>query len=142
VRLPRYCTRLPNEVLPSQRLRYRVPSHLLLAHYTCYYYDIQPVDDLRVTSYCDSSSLFKAEEEFRDRDVDSSSWYLKLDHDIRTLSEVRDKLPFKLVSLHARIQSPRRQTCVYLTRPEQLDVLADHRAIAVLNDLLAAGQPT
>jgi hypothetical protein len=38
---------------------------------------IIPADGLRVTSYCDNSSLLKAEEEFHTRDNDSSSWYFK-----------------------------------------------------------------
>jgi hypothetical protein len=60
---------------------------------------IKPVDDLRVTSYCDNSTLLKAEEEFHTRDVDSSSWYLKPDHDVlMALSEVREGSPIQLIS--------------------------------------------
>jgi hypothetical protein len=47
---------------------------LFLTHYIRYH-NIETADDLRVTSYCDNSSLLKAEEEFHTRDVDSSSWY-------------------------------------------------------------------
>ena len=65
-------------------------SLLLLSTQYIRYYGIKTEDDLRVTSYCDNSSFLKAEEEFHIRDVDSSSWYLKPDHDvIMTLSEVR-----------------------------------------------------
>jgi hypothetical protein len=45
---------------------------LFLTHYIRYH-NIKTADDLRVT-YCDNSSLLKAEEEFHTRDVDSSSW--------------------------------------------------------------------
>jgi hypothetical protein len=74
------------------------------------YYNIEPADGLRVTSYCDKSSLLKAEEEFHTRDVDSSSWYLKPDHDvIMTLSKVREGLPIS-THLSARKESPRQKT--------------------------------
>jgi hypothetical protein len=53
---------------------------LFLTHYIPFY-NIKPAADLRVTSYCDKSSLLEAEERFHTRDVDSSSWYLKLGHD-------------------------------------------------------------
>jgi hypothetical protein len=73
---------------------------LFLTHYIRFY-NIAPAADLRVTSYCDNSSLLKAEDEFHTRDVDSASWYLKPDHDvITTLSEVREGLPFQLISSH------------------------------------------
>ncbi len=66
----------------------RMSLLLFLIHYLCYY-ETQPVDDLRVTSYCDNSSLLAAVEEFHTRDVDSSSSYLKPDHDvIMTLSKL------------------------------------------------------
>jgi hypothetical protein len=78
---------------------------LFLTHYIRYH-NIKTADDLRVTSYCDNSSLLKAEEEFHTRDVDSSSWYLKPDHDvIMTLSEVREGLPFQLISKHVKSQT-------------------------------------
>jgi hypothetical protein len=70
----------------------RMSVLLFLTHYIRYY-NIKPADGLRVTSYCDNSSLLKAEKIFHTRDVDSSSWYLKPDHDvIMTLSEVREGL--------------------------------------------------
>jgi hypothetical protein len=110
----------------------RMSLLLFLAHFIRYY-DIQP-DDLRVTSYCDNSSLLTTEEAFHTRDMDSSSWYLKPDHDvIMTLSEIRTNTPFKLAS---------QRDFDDLTRPEQLNVLADHRATAALKELCAAGQPT
>jgi hypothetical protein len=63
---------------------------MFLTHYIRYY-GIKTSDNLRVTSYCDSESLLKNEESFHTRDVDSSSWYLKSDHDvIMKLSSVRD----------------------------------------------------
>jgi hypothetical protein len=73
---------------------------LFLTHYICFY-DIQPADDLRVTSYCDNFSLLTAEitaeEEFHTRDVDSSSWYLKPDRDIiLTLSEALESCHLNL----------------------------------------------
>ena len=73
-----------------------------MTHYIRYY-EIQPADDLRVTSYCDSDSLLKAEEEFHARDVDSAFWYLTSDHDVlMTISEILRQLPFKLDSLLVR----------------------------------------
>jgi hypothetical protein len=103
---------------------------LFLTHYIRYH-NIKTADDLRVTSYCDNSSLLKAEEEFHTRDVDSSSWYLKPDHDvIMTLSEVREGLP---THFKARQKPPRQERAFAdLTRPEQLNVLADHGATAAL----------
>ena len=120
----------------------RMSLFLFLTRYIRYY-GIQPADDLRVTSYCDSDSLLKAEEEFHARDVDSAFWYLKSDHDvIMTISEIRRQLPFKLVSLHVRSHQDDEYDFSELTRPAQLNVLADHRATAALNELRAAGQPT
>jgi hypothetical protein len=59
----------------------RMSLLLFLTHYIRYY-NIKPADGLRVPSYCYNSSLLKAEEEFHTRDVASSSWYLKPDHDV------------------------------------------------------------
>jgi hypothetical protein len=42
-----------------------------LNHYIRYH-GIQPADDLRVTSYCDNSSLLETEEEFHNREVGST----------------------------------------------------------------------
>jgi hypothetical protein len=115
---------------------------LFLKHYIRYY-NIKPADDLRVTSYCDNSSLLKAEEAFHTRDVDSSSLYLKLDHDvIMTFSEVRKGLPFQLISRHVKSHQDEERAFADLTRPEQFIVLADHRATAALDKLRAAGKPT
>ena len=115
---------------------------LFLKHYIRYY-NIKPADDLRVTSYCDNSSLLKAEEAFHTRDVDSSSLYLKLDHDvIMTFSEVRKGLPFQLISRHVKSHQDEVRAFADLTRPEQFIVLADHRATAALDKLHAAGKPT
>jgi hypothetical protein len=68
---------------------------------------------------------------------------LKPDHDvIMTLSEVREKLPFKLISVYVRGHQDDKRDYDDLTRPEQLNVLADHRASTALQDLCVAGQPT
>jgi hypothetical protein len=57
------------------------------------------------------------------RDVDSSSWCLKPNHDvITTLSAVRKKLPFQLVSLQARGHQDDKRDHGNLNRPEQLRV--------------------
>jgi hypothetical protein len=93
-------------------------------------------DDLRVTSYCDNSSLLKAEGTLG---TWIRRWYLKPDHDvIMTLSEVREGLPFQLISKHVKNQDKER--AADLTRPEQLNVLADHGATAALDDLRAADE--
>jgi hypothetical protein len=120
----------------------RMSLLLFLKHYIRFY-NIKPADDLRVTSYCDSSSLLKAEEAFHTRDLDSSSWYLKPDHDvIMTLSEVREGLPFRLISQHVKSHQDDERDFADLTRPEQLNVLADHRATAALDALRAARKST
>jgi transcriptional antiterminator Rof (Rho-off) len=114
-----------------------------LTHYIIRLYEIQPADDLRATAYCDNSSLRTAEEECHTRDVDSSSWYLKLDRDIIvSLSEAWEMLPFKLVSLHVRSPQDDKRDYANLARPEQLNDIADHRAKTALNDLRVAGQRT
>jgi hypothetical protein len=116
----------------------RMSLLLFLKHYIRYY-NIKPADDLRFTSYCDNSSLLKAEEAFHTRDVGLYSWYLKPDHDvIMTLSEVREGLPFRLISQHVKSHRDERRNFADLTRPEQLNVLADHRATAALDELRAA----
>jgi hypothetical protein len=46
-----------------------------------------------------------------------------------TLSEVREGLPFQLISKHVKSHQDARFD---LTRPEQLNVLADHGATAAL----------
>jgi hypothetical protein len=78
-------------------------------------------------------------EEFHTRDVDSSSWYLKPYHDVTmTLGEVREGLPLQLIYRH--VKSHQDDKCDFddLTRPAQLNVLADHRATAALDELHAA----
>jgi hypothetical protein len=83
----------------------RMSLLLLLNHYVRYY-NIQPMDDCvsRLTGTIPASP--KAEEEFHTRDVDSSNWYLKPDHDlIMALGEVREGLPY----LAARKEQPRRK---------------------------------
>jgi hypothetical protein len=56
-----------------------------------------------------------------------------------TLSEVREGLPFQLISKHVKSQDKER-AFADLTRPEQLNVLADHGATAALDDLRAADE--
>jgi hypothetical protein len=112
---------------------------MFLTHYIRYY-GIKTSDNLRVTSYCDSESLLKNEESFHTRDVDSSSWYLKSDHDvIMKLSSVQG-LPFELISRHVKSHQDDKYEYDDLTRPEQLNVQADHRASDALDELLAAGE--
>lgn len=55
---------------------------------------------------------------------------------------MRKKLPFQLVSLHLRGHQADKRDYDDLTGPEQLSVLADHRATVALQDLRAAGQLT
>jgi hypothetical protein len=94
--------------------------------------------------YCDNSSLLRNEESFRTRDIDSSSWYTKPDHDvIMTLSALETNLPLRVASLHAR--GHRDGNCEFnlLARPAQLNnVLADELASEVLEDLQAVENPT
>jgi hypothetical protein len=90
---------------------------LSLTHYIRYY-KIQPADDLRVTSYCDNSSLLEAEEKFHTRDVE-----------VMTLGEVREGLPFQLISRHVKSHQNEKHDYADLTRPEQLNLLADHRVL-------------
>jgi hypothetical protein len=64
----------------------RISLLSFLTHYILYL-DIQPSEDLCVTSYCNNHSLLKNEEKFHTWDIDSSSWYMNPDHDvIMTLS--------------------------------------------------------
>jgi hypothetical protein len=97
---------------------YRCMSFLLFFTHYIRYYNIKPADGLRVTSYCGNSSLLKPEEEFHTRDVASSSWYLQPDHDvIMTLSELREGLPFQLISRHVKSHQDDKRDFADLTRP-------------------------
>jgi hypothetical protein len=58
-----------------------------------------------------------------------------------TLSEVQEGLPFQLISRHVKSHQDEKRDFADLTRPEQLNVLADHRARAALNELHAARKP-
>jgi hypothetical protein len=50
-----------------------------------------------------------------------------------TLSEVQERLPFRLISRHAKSHQDEMRAFADLTnKPEQLNVLADHRATATL----------
>jgi hypothetical protein len=95
-----YCARLTNLVLSSRRLW----SHILLLFLAF----VNRPDPTRMTCT---------------RNVDSSGWCLEPNHDIiTTLSEVRKKLPFQLVSLHVRGHQDDKRNHGNLTRPEQLSV--------------------
>jgi hypothetical protein len=59
-----------------------------------------------------------------------------------TLSELRKGLPFKLIARHVKSHQDVERDFVDLTRPEQLNVLADHRATAALDKLRAEGKTT
>ena len=120
----------------------RISLLLFLTHYMLYL-DIQISEETCITSYCDNQSLLKNEEKFHTRDIDSSSWYTNPDHDvIMTLSALRTKLTFQLASLHVRGHQDKHCEFELLTRPQQLNVLADHLATEVLEDLRAADKPT
>jgi hypothetical protein len=51
-------------------------------------------------------------------------------------------LPFKLISRHVERHQDDERDFDDLTRPERLNVLADHRATATLDKLRAAGKTT
>jgi hypothetical protein len=57
-----------------------------------------------------------------------------------TLSEVRKGLPFQLISRHVKSHQDDEREYDDLSRPEQLNVLADHGAIAALDELRAADE--
>jgi hypothetical protein len=59
-----------------------------------------------------------------------------------TLSEVREGLPFKVISRHVKSHQDDERYFDDLTRPKQLNVLANHRATAALDKLRAAGKTT
>jgi hypothetical protein len=73
------------------------------------------------------------------RDVDSSSWFLKPDHDV--IMTVREKLPFKIVLLHLRSHQDEIRDYADLTRPEQLNGLTDHRATCCTQYPSRSGKP-
>jgi hypothetical protein len=58
-----------------------------------------------------------------------------------TLSEVQKGLPFKLISRHVKSHQDDERDFEDLTRPEQLNVLADRCATAALDKLRAAQRP-
>jgi hypothetical protein len=73
----------------------RISLLSFLTHYMLYL-DIQPSEDLCITSYFDNHSLLKNEEKFYTGDINSSSWYMNPDHDvIMSLSALRTKLRFR-----------------------------------------------
>jgi hypothetical protein len=59
-----------------------------------------------------------------------------------TLSALRTKLTVQLASLHVRGHQDKHCEFELLTRPQQLDVLADQLATEVLEDIRAADKPT
>jgi hypothetical protein len=77
------------------------PYSCFFTHYLSYL-EMQPPNKLYVTSYnCDNSSLLTNEETCHSRDIKSSNWYTKPDHDvIMTPSALRANLPLRLASLH------------------------------------------
>jgi hypothetical protein len=120
----------------------RMSLLLFLAHYIPFY-NMKPAAGLRVIYHCDSCSLLKAEKAFHKKDVDSSGWYLKPDHDvIMTLSEGKTELPLILISRHVKGHQDDERHFDDLTRPEQLNVLADRCATAALDKLRVLGKTT
>jgi hypothetical protein len=91
---------------------------------------MQPPDDLCITSYFDNFSLLESEEAFYTRDIDSLSWYTNSEHDviIRLIRALRTELPLRLAALHVRAHQDKNCELVLLSRPEQLNVLADRLA--------------
>jgi hypothetical protein len=92
-----------------QSYRRRIRPHVLtpVPYSHIRYYGIKPADDLRVTSYCDNESFSRPRRPFIP-EVDSSSWYLKSDHDvIMKLSSVREGLPFELSRDTSRVTKTR-----------------------------------
>jgi hypothetical protein len=118
----------------------RISQFSFLTHHLRYI-EMQPHDDLFITSYCDNISLLEQEEASRTRDIDSSSVYTKPDHDIiMQLSAPRTKLPLRLASLRGHQYDT--SDFDLLSRPAQLNVLADHLDTDTLMDLRAAAKPT
>jgi hypothetical protein len=107
-------------------------SLLLFLTHSIMYLDIQTSEETCITSYCDNQSLLKNEEKFYTRDHDV----------IMTLSALRTKLTFRLALLHVRGHQDKHCEFELLTRPQQLNVLADQLATEVLKDLRAADKPT
>jgi hypothetical protein len=70
-------------------------------------------------------------------------WYLNPDIDvIMTLGDVRKGLPFQLISRYVKSHQDDKRDYDGLTRPEQLNVQADHRATAALDELRGADTKT
>ena len=112
-----------------------------LTHYL-HYFGIKNHTDLSITTYCDNESLLRKEEEFHTRDIDSSSLYTRPDHDvIMQLSALRTDLPFKIALLHVRGHQDDSCDFENLTRPAQLNVLADRLATEALNHPREAAEP-
>jgi hypothetical protein len=107
---------------PTERIRTHVSSPVLDSHHTATILNRRMTC---VTSLPRQSSPLKAEEDFHTRDVDSSSWYLKPDHDVIMTSAKYGRVAFQLISRH--VKSTKSATMTTSTRPEQLNVEADQR---------------
>ena len=104
--------------------------------------ELKPHATVRLSTHCDNDSLLKQEEKFHTREIDSSSWFRSPDHDvIMTLSDLRTRVPVKFTSQHVKAHQD--DHCEYgdLSRPAQLNVLADIQATAML-DLLRDTNPS
>jgi hypothetical protein len=124
--MQRHRTRLPNAILPSGRVWSTLPTSFLTQYLLYLELEMQPPDDLCITSYFDNASLLESEEAFYTRDIDSLSWYTNSEHDvIMRLSALRTERPLRLAALHVRAHQDKKCELVLLSRPEQLNVLAD-----------------
>jgi hypothetical protein len=124
---------------PMQSYRAEEYSRLsllsFLTHYLLYL-ELQPCDDLCITSYCDNFSLLKTRKHFTLEVLTH-----QVGTQIMTLSALRSKLPIRLASLHVRAHQDENWKVELLPRPEQLIVLVDGLATEVLEDLRAADKP-
>ncbi len=85
------------------------------------------------TSYYDNFSQLKNEEGLHTGDIDLSIWCTNPDHDvIMTLHAFRTKLPPRLASLHVYVHQDGNCEFNLLSRPAQLNVLADDLTSEVL----------
>jgi hypothetical protein len=109
-------TWLPNAILASRRVWTNLPIFV-----SDLYLENQPSDDLRITSYWDTFSLLKNDETFHTRDIVSSSWNAKPDHDvIMTLSALQTNSLLRLASLHVRAHQDENCDFEVLPRSDRL----------------------
>ncbi len=98
-------------------------THFLL------YLELQPSDDICISSYCDNFSL-----PFHTGDIVSSNWYAKPDHDvIMTLSALQTNSLLRLASLHVRAHQD--ENCNFDLLPS-----SDRLASEQFKDLRAEGK--